>query len=307
LVGNADVLSPAFPSQADSGFIAMPPEFLYRHNSFNCDDNLESNGLDCLEERSSTPRTRQTGPPLAEFLSSTIVQSPKRVPALFNAPSGLSSTDSNELSASIVAVPSEGAESVTVNQEKDVVEDEVYPDPILSTVPLEANIEQEDHDAMGWKEWIFSEKTDGPLDQNLLESTFFELNAGVSRNCHGGTHADDSDAREAVPHGFDQHSRRWVEDSSSPSSSLHENLIRQRIETEWLVGGSSDSSGEFFLTTNYNKWQVATSSDESDPVFAFERAFGEADCTTGTCKSSTGCCTEEPNKELEDMICNVKV
>ena len=94
LVANADVLSPAFPSQPDSGFIAMPPEFLYRHNSFNCDDTLESNGLDCLEEQSSTPRTKQTIPPLAEFLSSTIVQSPKRgVPALFNAPSGLSSID----------------------------------------------------------------------------------------------------------------------------------------------------------------------------------------------------------------------
>ena len=63
-------------------------------------------------------------------------------------------------------------------------------------------------------------------------------------NCHGGSGADDDDSKEAALHGFDQHGRGWIEDSSSNSSSLHENLIR--VENEWPVGGSSDSSAERF-------------------------------------------------------------
>ena len=120
-------------------------------------------------------------------------------------------------------------------------------------------------------------------------------------NCHGGSGADDDDSKEAALHGFDQHGRGWIEDSSSNSSSLHENLIR--VENEWPVGGSS---GEIFQLTNHSKWQAAKSNNQSDPDFAFEKAFGLVDCITGTSESSAGCCEQQSNKEIEDMICNVK-
>lgn len=285
LAADADLSSATIASLADSGFIVMASDFLNSSGSFN-DDTLDSPRLEGLDHQTSIPTPHQRVPELAEFCSSTVLQSTKNVPALINAPRGFSSIGSNALLALTVAVQSEGAdESGRDDHNENKMKDEVCLDSLPSMSAPSS--ERGHYDGLGLKEWLAGKKDDVPSAQNLVDGhALSDLNAGISQNCHGASGADGNDAEEPILHDFEQRDRELVGDSSNATSSCFENLGNQSVESDYQA--------------------AATTNDEIDPVITFEKAFNQGDLTAVTCPSTGGYSPGMPNEELGDMICDVK-
>ncbi|XP_020257098.1 uncharacterized protein LOC109833722 isoform X2 [Asparagus officinalis] len=198
IVANLDVFSPACPSEANSGSIVMPSEFLNMYSSSSCNDTLNSPDLDCTE------------------------QCPKIICARFSAPSEISSIGSNDLSASTTTVCDGADVSRIENQEENEMKDEVHLDPILSMSHFEDTFEQVDQTGVERSQGLSIEKAGGELATDLHDGTLTDLNEGVSQNCHDTSSADNGDVEKAALHDSDEHSRELIEDRGSTCSSFHE-------------------------------------------------------------------------------------